>query len=149
MTPPHIIRPLGAEDRTRWGTLWRGYLGFYQADIAPDHDDLLFQRLIDPAIENLQGWVAERGDDLVGFVHIVTHAHTWRAERVTYLQDLFTAPEVRGTGLGRALIETVYSDADAQGRGTVYWMTKTSNTTARNLYDRIAQPTDFMKYSRT
>ena len=33
------------------------------------------------------------------------HAHCWRPEGVTYLQDLFTLPEARGTGVGRALIE--------------------------------------------
>lgn len=149
MTTPFDIRPLGALDRSPWGVLWRGYLDFYGADIAQDHDDLLFARLIDPGVEDLQAWVAEKDGALVGLVHIVVHSHTWRAARVTYLQDLFATPEVRGHGVGRALIETVYADADAHGRGTVYWMTQTANTTARALYDRVAQPTDFMKYSRT
>lgn len=148
MTSPVDIRPLGALDRPHWGALWRGYLDFYAGDVAEDHDDLLFARLIDPAVEDLQAWVATDGDTLVGLVHIVVHAHTWRAARVTYLQDLYATPERRGHGIGRALIETVYADADAHGRGTVYWMTQTSNTTARALYDRIGQPTDFMKYSR-
>ncbi|MBY4892531.1 GNAT family N-acetyltransferase [Rhodobacteraceae bacterium N5(2021)] len=149
MTTSFSIRPPGALDRSQWGVLWRGYLDFYGADIAQDHDDLLFARLIDEGVEDLQGWVAEHDGALVGFVHIVVHGHTWRSERVTYLQDLYAAPQMRGCGLGRALIETVYHDADAHGRGTVYWMTQRSNATARTLYDRIAHPTDFMKYSRT
>lgn len=149
MTTSFDIRPLTALDRSQWGALWRAYLDFYGGDIEGDHDDLLFARLIDSGVEDLQAWVAEQDGALAGFVHIVVHSHTWRAARVTYLQDLFAAPHVRGRGLGRALIETVYADADTNGRGTVYWMTQTSNTTARALYDRIAQPTDFMKYSRT
>lgn len=149
MTASFDIRPLRAADRASWGVLWRGYLDFYGANVAEDHDDLLFSRLIDAERTDLQGWGAEQDGALVGFVHIVVHSHSWRAEQVTYLQDLFAAPRLRGTGLGRALIETVYADADAKGRGTVYWLTQTSNTTARTLYDRIAQPTDFMKYSRT
>lgn len=148
MTNSYNIRPLTAPDRSQWGALWRGYLDFYGGDIPDAHDDLLFSRLIDPDVSDLQGWVAEQDGALVGFVHIVVHGHTWRAARVTYLQDLFAAPHMRGLGLGRALIETVYADADANDRNTVYWLTQTSNTTARTLYDRVAQPTDFMKYSR-
>jgi GNAT superfamily N-acetyltransferase len=142
------IRPLGRRDRPGWGVLWRGYLDFYAADIDTSHDDVLFDRLLDPALANMQGWVAEDDAGLMGLVHIIVHAHSWRAADVTYLQDLFALPRVRGTGVGRALIETVYADADAAGRPIVYWMTQTSNTTARTLYDRVAQPTDFMKYSR-
>lgn len=149
MTKSFDVRPLGPLDRSQWGTLWRGYLDFYGAEVAADHDDLLFARLIDPNVADLRAWVAVQDATLAGLVHVVIHAHTWRAASVTYLQDLFTAPEMRGLGLGRALIETVYADADAAGRGTVYWMTQRANATARALYDRVAQPTDFMKYSRT
>lgn len=148
MTSPVDIRPLGAPDRPQWGQLWRGYLDFYGGEIAQDHDDLLFARLMDHDVGDMRAWVAVDGDTLVGFVHIIVHAHTWRAERVTYLQDLYATQNLRGRGIGRALIETVYADADAHGRGTVYWLTQRSNTTARTLYDRIGQPTDFMKYSR-
>jgi GNAT superfamily N-acetyltransferase len=58
-------------------------------------------------------------------------------------------PRCAGSGVGRALIETVYADADAEGRPNVYWMTQTGNATARRLYDRIGVATDFMKYSRS
>ena len=149
MTTSFDIRPLGAQDRSQWGLLWRGYLDFYGGEIAQAHDDLLFDRLMNADVEDLQAWVAEVDGTLTGLVHIVVHSHTWRAEKVTYLQDLFATPDMRGKGVGRALIEKVYADADANGRGTVYWMTQRSNETARKLYDRIGQPTDFMKYSRT
>ncbi len=148
MTKAFDIRPLGRRDRSQWGVLWRGYLDFYSAEIDASHDDGLFDRLTDPENTAMQAWVAEDDGGLMGLVQIIVHAHTWRAEDVTYLQDLYALPRVRGSGVGRALIEKVYADADAAGRGTVYWMTRQSNTTARTLYDRVAQPTDFMKYSR-
>jgi GNAT superfamily N-acetyltransferase len=149
LTTTLTIRALGAQDREPWGSLWRGYLDFYGGDVEGDHDDLLFARLTNPATPDLQAMVAEHNGALVGFVHIVVHDHTWRAARVTYLQDLFALPQMRGQGIGRALIEAVYTDADANDRGTVYWLTQTSNTQARKLYDRIGQPTNFMKYSRS
>ena len=56
--------------------------------------------------------------------------------------------DVRGKGIGRALIEAVYAEADRRGTPSVYWMTQDFNTTARQLYDRIAKLTPFIKYSR-
>jgi GNAT superfamily N-acetyltransferase len=41
----------------------------------------------------------------VGLVHVIVHAHGWQDAPVTYLQDLYADPEVRGKGVGRALIE--------------------------------------------
>jgi GNAT superfamily N-acetyltransferase len=76
------------------------------------------------------------------------HRHGWKVEPVCYLQDLYAAPDVRGTGLGRALIEAVYAQADSDGCPSVYWMTQEFNATARKLYDRIATLTPFIKYSR-
>ncbi len=69
-------------------------------------------------------------------------------ENTCYLQDLYADPDVRGRGVGRALIEAVYDAADAAGVPTVYWLTQDFNTTARRLYDRIGVKTPFIKYNR-
>ncbi len=143
------IRPLGRRDRPAWGDLWRAYLAFYGTERPDDLFDLTFSRYIDPDRTDMSAWMAWEDDTALGLVHTIAHPHGWQDAPVTYLQDLFTTPNARGKGVARALIETVYADADAAGRGTVYWLTQTSNTTARALYDRVAQPTDFMKYSRT
>jgi GNAT superfamily N-acetyltransferase len=42
---------------------------------------------------------------LVGIAHFLVHASTTSPD-ACYLQDLFTAPEARGKGVGRALIRT-------------------------------------------
>ena len=65
-----------------------------------------------------------------------------------YLQDLFTAPEARGQGVARALIEAVYAAADAAGAPSVYWLTAEDNYAGRMLYDRVAAKTPFIRYSR-
>ena len=49
---------------------------------------------------------------------------------------------------GRALIEAVYAAADANGTPFVYWLTQDFNTQARQLYDRIAKVTPFIRYQR-
>lgn len=92
--------------------------------------------------------MAEEDGTLSGLVHYVFHPHLWRPEGVCYLQDLFTAREARGKGVGRALIEAVYDAADAAGAPAVYWMTQEFNYAGRMLYDRVAERTPFIKYSR-
>ena len=142
------IRPLHQSDFDEWSTLWRGYLAFYETVLDDDIYHTTFARLIDPARAHQNAFVAEADGRLIGLVHYIFHAHNWRAEDVTYLQDLYAAPSLRGTGVGRKLIEAVYKAADDNGTSTVYWNTQHFNETARQLYDRIGQLTPFIKYQR-
>lgn len=142
------IRPLEAGDKAEWEALWAGYLRFYQSEVPEDVTALTFQRLSDPAHTGRGAYVAEFEGQLIGFVHYIFHEHNWHAEDVTYLQDLFVVPEVRGTGAGAALINAVYAKADQNGTPTVYWMTQEFNHTARKLYDQIGTLTPFIKYKR-
>lgn len=143
------ISALEPGDRPVWAPLWRDYLAFYGTTRPDALFDLTFARYCDPARSDMRGWLARMDGEAVGLVHAIVHQSGWQAEPVTYLQDLFTAPAARGHGVARRLIETVYADADASGRPSVYWLTQTGNTTARALYDRIARPTDFMRYNRS
>ena len=143
-----LIRPLTAADQPEWRRLWTAYLAFYETTLPDAVFDTTFARLLDPARPEQNALVAELDGRLVGLVHYIYHAHNWRIEDVCYLQDLYVDPETRGTGAGRALIEAVYRAADANGTPAVYWLTQEFNTTARQLYDRIATVTPFIKYQR-
>ena len=85
-------------------------------------------------------------DTLVGIVHYLFHRSTWTIGDYCYLQDLFTAPEARGQGAGRALIEAVYDRAEVAGASRVYWLTQETNATARTLYDTLADRPGFIQY---
>lgn len=139
------IRPLAASDRAAWDPLWQGYLTFYKASLAPDISDATFARLTGGA-EPMGGFVAEREGALIGIVHWVIHRTTWNTKDICYLQDLFTAPEARGTGAGRALIEAVRQMAQARGCFRVYWQTHESNAQAQALYDKVADKSGFIVY---
>lgn len=142
------IRPLSAADRAQWEPLWQGYLAFYEAALAPEVTETTWSRLM-TAGEDPTGLCAEDGDGrLVGVVHYLFHRSSWTVGESCYLQDLFVAPEVRGGGIGRALIEAVYAAADARGAAQVYWLTQHFNETARRLYDRVGELTPFIKYRR-
>lgn len=142
------IRPLTRADEAAWRRLWTAYLEFYESAVAEEVYASTFVRLLADDPQDFSCLVAEKDGHLIGLTHYLFHRHAWRVENVCYLQDLYADPDVRGTGVGRKLIEAVYAAADAQGAPNVYWLTQEFNTTARQLYDRIGTVTPFIKYQR-
>lgn len=139
------ISPLRASDRSEWGELWEQYLTFYESDLDPAVTEDVFARLV--AGDGLHGALA-RDDDgrAVGFVHWLFHPSTWTTSSYCYLEDLFVAPDVRGRGVGSALIAQVRTAATDAGAHKVYWLTQSGNATARRLYDSLATDTGFVHY---
>lgn len=143
-----VIRPLRASDETAWRALWTAYLEFYKTSVSPIVYETTFMRLLNSDAQDFNGLIATQNGVPVGLVHYLFHRHCWRVENVCYLQDLYADPAVRGTGVGRKLIEAVYDAADAAGAPSVYWLTQDDNTTGRQLYDRVGSLTNFIKYTR-
>lgn len=143
-----VIRAVGQDDKSDWASLWSAYLSFYEFSVAPEVYDTTFARLLSDDPHEFHGLLALLDGKPVGLVHYLFHRHCWRVENVCYLQDLYAIPAVRGTGIGRALIEAVYARADENGTPGVYWLTQEFNTTARQLYDRVAGLTPFVMYRR-
>ncbi|MCU0903046.1 MAG: GNAT family N-acetyltransferase [Tabrizicola sp.] len=143
-----LIRPLRAADQADWSRLWTAYLRFYQTSVSDEVYASTFARLLGDDPRDFSALVAEVDGQLLGLTHYLFHRHAWKIEQVCYLQDLYVDPQARGTGLGRALIEAVYARADAAGSPAVYWLTQDFNHEARQLYDRIAKVTPFIRYNR-
>ncbi|MEO1745299.1 MAG: GNAT family N-acetyltransferase [Pseudomonadota bacterium] len=142
------IRAVVAGDKLVWRDLWTQYLTFYDTTVSDEVYSTTWNRLfIDSPYEPscLLAWDGERA---VGLAHYFFHRHAWRVENVCYLQDLFAAPDARGKGVGRGLMEAVYAKADKAKCPDVYWTTQDFNTTARKLYDDIGTLTPFIKYQR-
>ena len=145
MNPRLDIRALRPDERQSWEPLWRGYLSFYEAAVTPEVTETTWARLNDSA-EPMHVLGAFLDGTLVGIVHYLFHRSTWTIGDYCYLQDLFTAPEARGQGAGRALIEAVYDRAEVTGASRVYWLTQETNATARALYDTVADRPGFIQY---
>ena len=142
------VRFAEPDDRPQWEVLWRGYQQFYEADLSKG-TEALWSRLMHASGDGPYALVAvgENGR-LLGIAHYLYHLTTWSQAPRCYLNDLFTAAEARGKGVGRALVEAIYAKADAHGAGQVYWLTQEFNQTARRLYDDVANVTPFIKYVR-
>jgi len=142
------IRPLEEADRTRWEVLFNAYIRFYEAHVPPDVIALNWQRLLGREDGFLGLAAADENGRLVGIAHALFHRSTWSPMFYCYLEDLFVDPGARGVGVGRALIEAVYAEADAKGCTRTYWATKSDNATARRLYDGLATLSPFIQYRR-
>lgn len=139
------IETLQPADRDAWERLFRGYIEFYERTLADAEYDRAWRRFQAGAEIHARG--ARDDDRLVGIAHFLIHAHTNAAD-LCYLQDLFTDPAARGRGVGRALIEHVANWAREHGCSQLYWRTHSSNTTARALYDHVAEHRGFIVYQR-
>lgn len=142
------IRDAAAGDRDGWDPLWKGYQDYYEVDLSENTDNT-WQRLMTPPADGPFCLVSEdEAGRLTGFATYMFHGHTWQPDPRCYLIDLFTTPDLRGKGIGRALIEAVYEKADAHDCCQVYWLTQDFNEAGRRLYDKVAKVTPFIKYQR-
>ena len=147
MPGPMSVRPVVAADFPQWSPLWEGYNRFYERVIPAEVTQMTWARFFD-AYEPMHSQVAEQDGKLIGIVNYLFHRNTAMIAPVCYLQDLYTDQATRGKGVGRALIERVYTEAKERGAGRVHWLTHETNTTAMQLYDRIADKSGFIQYRK-
>jgi GNAT superfamily N-acetyltransferase len=145
-SPPPCLKSCCQADCQRageWEALIRAYSDFYKRTLEPAAADRAWAAFVQESVMHALG--ARLGGRLVGVAHFLRHASTTAGD-VCYLQDLFTAPHVRGQGVGRALIASVVEWARGRGCSRVYWSTHDSNATARRLYDHVAVNNGFIRY---
>lgn len=144
-------RSVRKDDLPAWLQLWEGYNAFYgrhgETALPSEVTRMTWSRFFD-AYEPMHALVAEEAGTLVGLVHFLYHRSTTDIAPICYLQDLFTAPEARGKGIGRALILRVYEHAKSAGAPEVYWQTHETNVVGMRLYDKVAAKSGFLVYSR-
>jgi GNAT superfamily N-acetyltransferase len=138
MFPSEVIATVTEGDLPDLLPLMRGYCDFYETD--PGDDDLLALSralIADPELEGLQ--LIARGEDgtALGFATIFWTWSTTRACRIGVMNDLFVAPEGRGSGLADALIAECVERCRRRGARKLEWRTALDNERAQAVYDRV------------
>ena len=87
--------------------------------------------------------VAESAGEVVGFALYFRNFSTWEGVHGIYLEDLYVAPEHRGSGLGKALLVALAEIAVQRGYARLEWAVLDWNEPSINFYRALgAVPLD-------
>lgn len=141
------IVPAEESHRSAWDALYAGYAAHYAVTQTAEMR------------ERVWGWISEGRIDCrlaldgsgrpVGLTHFREYLRPLMASRGGFLDDLFVAPEARGSGAAPALIHAVADIGRERGWTVIRWITRDNNYRARTLYDRVAARTDWVTYDIT
>jgi ribosomal protein S18 acetylase RimI-like enzyme len=130
--------------------LFDAYRQFYEkpADLE------LARRFIDERFRRNEStiFVAEdAGGKIVGFTQLYPAYCSVAADRIYVLYDLFVTPAARGTGAGRALMETAEAFARQAGAARLQLQTATTNIVGQTLYESCGwlRDNDFYVYEKS
>jgi GNAT superfamily N-acetyltransferase len=140
-----VVRAVQESDHEAWQRLFHAYREFYEYDEEQDVVDRVWGWIHDEDHE-VNALVAEVDGQVVGFAHHREFARPSSGKRGLHLDDLFTQSDVRGQGIGRALITRLGELAQERGFNKVRWITAVDNTTAQRLYDDLAERTTWLTY---
>lgn len=110
-----------------------------------------WQRVLDQS-GSLRCLVIRTSDvgQILGLTHFLLHETAWNPKPASVIcRDLFVAPQARGRGLARLLIEAVADKAHGLDCCKLYWLTQDNNTQARKLYDKVGECKGFIRYDYT
>jgi ribosomal protein S18 acetylase RimI-like enzyme len=115
--------------------LFDGYRQFY----GQPSDPARAERFLRERLEKDESviFLACDGAPAVGFVQLYASFWSVAACRSWILNDLFVAPEHRGHGVARALLERARAHAEATGAGGMSLATQYGNHTAQRLYESL------------
>jgi GNAT superfamily N-acetyltransferase len=118
--------------------LMRGYCDFYE--VWPSDEELLTlakSLIADPRREGVQLLARDDEGRAVGFATVFWSWATTSAERIGVMNDLFVAPEGRGSGAAETLIEACRVECAEHGAGKLTWQTALDNERAQKVYERV------------
>lgn len=129
------IAPIHTDEFEQLLPLIASYQRFYEAErIDEERNRGFFRRFLAPSEDGLLLGARQEGR-LVGYACLYWHFSSLEASETVLMNDLYVDREVRGQGVGRALIEATAEVARERGAAYVEWSTAPDNRTAQRLYD--------------
>ena len=113
------------------------YQRFYEATPDQARNRSHFAQFLADHSQGIQFVALDDAGRAVGFATLYFPFGSVSARMNCLMNDLYTIPEARGLGIGRALILHCLAYAREHGFGSIYWQTAQSNTQAQRLYDSL------------
>lgn len=121
--------------------LFDAYRGFYgQPSNVHQSRDFIAERVARD--ESVIFFASDSTGDALGFVQLYPTFSSIDAHRTWLLSDLFTAPEARGRGVGRLLMNAARAFALSTGAKGMVLETATDNFGAQRLYESLGYVRD-------
>jgi ribosomal protein S18 acetylase RimI-like enzyme len=134
VTPEHAIRRAEIADAEDVGRLLHDFNTEYD-DYTPGPEAMgkRIAELLDSGdVTVLLGGAGPDGLALLRF-----RPSLWSETLDSYLEELYVVPDLRGQGLGQALMEAAMETARAEGAGYMDLGTAETDTAARALYEKL------------
>lgn len=135
MTDVTIARVTAGDLPELMPLMW-GYCEFYEASPSEQAlETLCAELLAHPDTAGIQLIARTQDGIAVGFATLYWTYSTLSAGPIGLMNDLYVAPAVRGSGVGRSLIEACTVECAQQGVIALEWETAPDNARAQALYD--------------
>ncbi len=93
-----------------------------------------------PCVEGLMAF--DEAGNAIGYALFYENFASFRGQRGIYLEDLYTAPEMRGRGAGLAMLKHLAKIARARGCERMDWLVLKWNEPAIKFYEKIGAQID-------
>jgi ribosomal protein S18 acetylase RimI-like enzyme len=143
-----VVREAGPADADVVAPLFDAYRVFYRQPSDP----ALARAFVGARLARAESviFLAERDGRAVGFVQLypLFSSTATRPRRLWLVNDLYVAPDVRGGGVGRALMARARALAEATDAAGLELSTARDNTVAQGLYEALGyrQDREFLRY---
>jgi len=113
------------------------YQRFYEAVPDEERNRAHFAQFIHDQTHGVQFLALGDAGQALGFATLYFPMGSVTPGRYCLMNDLFTVPEARGQGIGRALILHCLRYAQSCGFSKISWQTALTNSVAQRLYDSL------------
>jgi ribosomal protein S18 acetylase RimI-like enzyme len=134
VTPEHAVRRAGVDDAEAVGRMLHDFNTEYD-DYTPGLE-AMGKRLAE-LLESGDVTVLIGGSGPDGLALLRFRPSLWSESLDCYLEELYVVPDLRGRGLGQALMEAAIETARAKGAGYMDLGTAETDTAARALYEKL------------
>lgn len=140
------IKPVTEQDQPAWRQLYNGYGDFYKVGMSDETAATVWGWLHDESHPTCGILAFDENNQAVGLAHFRDMPSPLRGATVGFLDDLFVAPECRGSGVADALLEALGEIGRERGWPLYRWITAEDNYRGRGFYDRMSTKTQWVTY---